>query len=151
MLHRHLAFASAALFGVPVLGRDATAGGPGVAPASQLTVNREAALPAGAPPLKDATIFITIEDVTELDEKGPERIARLELRRVSNGGAEAGRIKFSLGPIASPPPDAFYNVRVHVDVDGDGQVSKGDYLSLGRYNVLVREGEDATIRLEAVQ
>jgi hypothetical protein len=42
--------------------------------------------------------------------------------------------------VRAPPadPGASYSVRVHVDLDGDGEVSPGDYVSTTSYPVLTR-------------
>lgn len=147
MPYHRLALVSAVLFGISSLAQE-TVDRPRDDDAPRITINRQAVLPVGAPQLENAIVYVTIEDTTELDDGEPGRIARLELHRLSTNG---GPIKFTLGPIAPPSPDVFFNIRVHVDLDRDGEISQGDYLSLGRYSAFAQKGEGPPIRLQLVR
>ena len=51
-----------------------------------------------------------------------------------------------------PDERARYAVRVHVDIDGDGQVSRGDYLNMESYPVLTYgHPSRVTVRVQEVR
>jgi len=81
-----------------------------------------------------ATVYVRLEDVSRLD--APSMVIAEQVIRsvVHQAGSQQG-LEFSLyGQI--PDEQASYTVRVHVDVDGDGRVSHGDFLSMESYPVL---------------
>lgn len=82
-------------------------------------------------PVSNATIYIRLEDVSRADAAST-LITEEVLQDVSLLG---DRLKFNLyGEISDAKAD--YNVQVHVDIDGDGQVSQGDYITMESYPVL---------------
>jgi uncharacterized lipoprotein YbaY len=89
-----------------------------------------------------ATVRVTVEDVTRADA-----LARA-----------AGEVTIALAPSARGPvpfavevaavdPRASYALRVHVDLDGDGEVSAGDLVSTQSHPVLTR-GAPAHVRVK---
>ena len=85
-------------------------------------------------PVSKATVYVRLEDVSRLDAAS-RLISEAVLHDVSLPGGDKDRLKFDLyGEV--PDAKADYNVRVHVDVDGDGQVSRGDYITMESYPVL---------------
>ena len=87
-------------------------------------------------PFVGATVHARLEDVSRAD--APARVAAESvLREVEAGRQAPNRLEFT---IEAPPlePRASYVVRVHVDVDGDGQVGVGDYVSTASHPVAVR-------------
>jgi uncharacterized lipoprotein YbaY len=70
-----------------------------------------------------ATIRVQLEDVSRLDASAPV-VAEQVMDRVGDNTP----LQFVVHGEALDPR-ARYNVRVHVDVDHDGQVSVGDYVS----------------------
>jgi len=80
-----------------------------------------------------ATVYVRLEDVSRADAAAT-LIAEQVLRDVSHRARRADRLAFQL---QGKPPDrkASCSVRVHVDVDGDGQISLGDYISMESYPV----------------
>ena len=82
-------------------------------------------------PIDGATIYLKVEDVSQAD--GPsETIAEHILSNVSVWGPGANSIPFSVdAPLASNMRDL--NLRIHVDVDGTGRVSVGDYVTVRSY------------------
>jgi uncharacterized lipoprotein YbaY len=80
---------------------------------------------ADAQQVRDATVYVRLEEVSRAD--APSRIvAEQVLRGVTY---EPGQpLQFELRGTV-PADRASYRLRVHVDVDGDGQVSRGDYVS----------------------
>lgn len=79
---------------------------------------------AETPPFTGATIYVRLENVTEADIAA-KVVADYVQRDVAFDPKAGGDLSFSL---ASDPPDprASYTVRVHIDIDGVGEVSKGD-------------------------
>jgi uncharacterized lipoprotein YbaY len=89
-------------------------------------------------PFVGATVYVRLEDVSRIDASALV-VAETVRREVRAGGQAPSEIKFSL---KGPPldPRARYVVRVHVDVDADGQVGVGDYVSTESHPVLVGVG-----------
>lgn len=101
----------------------------------------------GEVPARAAAVYIRVEDVSYSDAPA-QKIAEEVLRdvRISSDG----RLAFSL-PIGELRPTGDYSVRVHVDVDGDGQISPGDFISVQRHPVLTYGRPDqVTIPLRRV-
>jgi putative lipoprotein len=90
--------------------------------------------PEGTPAFVDATVRISLLDVTRAD--APSRVVAEEAisHAIHPGGAGEG-FAFALRAGAIDARGR-YVIRVHVDVDGDGRVSQGDYVSMASYPVL---------------
>lgn len=104
------------------------------------TVLVEVRLPPGIDVWPACPVVVRVEDVSRADAA-----ARVVGEvRVEPGAGLPGR---ALLPVAVPVREvderASYAVRVHVDVDGDGQVGDGDYVSTQRYPVLTGGHPDA--------
>lgn len=81
-----------------------------------------------------ATVYVRLEDVSRAD--APARIvAEQMIQDFSHAAGTVSPLPFALQGFA-PDERSRYSVRVHVDVDGDGQVSRGDFLSMENYPVL---------------
>jgi len=81
-----------------------------------------------------ATVHVRLQDVTLAD--GPARtVAEQTIPNVSHPGTSGGTVAFALRG-QGLDMRARYVVRVHVDVDGDGRVSRDDYISTESYPVL---------------
>lgn len=107
-------------------------------------------LDRGAAAFTGATVNVYVENVTDLDARA-QITAHLVINKVSGGGPKAAMIHFTLGEF-SPAQDASYNVRVHIDVNADGRISRGDYISNTRYPVLDRkEAERLRIKVEPIR
>jgi uncharacterized lipoprotein YbaY len=90
-------------------------------------------------PAQDVTVYVRVEEASRLDAPA-SRIAEVALRGVHVfPGSPA--IPFTVRDVFSVPSGR-YVVRVHVDVDGDGQVSRGDYVSVQSYPVLTGAAAD---------
>jgi putative lipoprotein len=94
--------------------------------------------PADVPEGSPADITIRLEDVSRAD--APAIIlASITLDEIPVPPPAGEQITFSL-PVASFDPLSSYTVRVHVDRDQDGWISKGDLLTTSHIPVLTRGG-----------
>lgn len=84
-----------------------------------------------------ATVYVRLEDVSFADRPSAV-IAEQVIPGVSRGPVAIDLRSAPLDPRGS------YSVRVHVDVDGDGQITPGDYVSTESYPVLTH-GHPANI------
>lgn len=92
-------------------------------------------------PFAGATVYVRLEEVTRAD--APSRvIAETILRDVQVGGQGARELEFTIDMPMLDPRER-YVLRVHVDVDGDGRIGVGDYVSTGSYPVVPGAGASA--------
>lgn len=86
---------------------------------------------ADAQDVRDATVYVRLEEAGRVD--APSRIvAEQVLRGVAYEPGKQLHVELR-GDV--PSGSGSYQLRVHVDVDGDGQVSPGDYVSTESYPV----------------
>lgn len=95
-------------------------------------VRATAVLPPDAPRTTAARVVAEVRDVSLAD--APSVVVG-EAVRVGAPLAPGGRLSFTI-PVADVEPRRSYAVRVHVDTDGDGEVSPGDLLSTRAHPVL---------------
>lgn len=86
------------------------------------------------PSFSDATMYVYLENITATD-MASELVATYVERDVAFGPKAAKGLVFSIAAKALNSR-ASYAVRVHIDIDGDGQVSKGDFISMQSYPVI---------------
>src|SRR4051812_26144601 len=81
-----------------------------------------------------ATVRVKLEDVSRAD--APAQVLTEQLiHNVSYTPRSAAAVSFALaGVVLDERRD--YVVRVHVDLDGDGQIQPGDYISVESYPVV---------------
>lgn len=96
------------------------------------TVLVEVRLPPGVDAWPGAVV-VRVEDVSRADAAA--RVVG-EARAERGAGLTDGAPLRVAVPVRGVDERASYAVRVHVDADGDGQVSEGDYVSTQRYPVL---------------
>jgi putative lipoprotein len=90
--------------------------------------------PEGTPAFAGATVRVSLFEVTHAD--APSRVIVEEtIPHASHPGGAGGGLAFALRA-ATIDARARYVVRVHVDVDNDGRVSQGDYVTTASYPVL---------------
>ncbi|HEX6044354.1 MAG TPA: YbaY family lipoprotein [Pyrinomonadaceae bacterium] len=100
-------------------------------------------------PFTGATVYVRLENVSRADAAA-EVAAEQVLRGVSHRGGEEEALPFELR-VESVDERAQYSVRVHVDVDGDGELSPGDYVSPASHPVLTYgQPNHAEVRLERI-
>jgi uncharacterized lipoprotein YbaY len=103
---------------------------------------------AGCPALTDATMYISLDDVSYADSSATV-VADTVIRHIRHRperpgeGSEPGGTVVSFALAASPDaaaidPRHHYAVRIWVDGDGDGRAGPGDLYSDQRYPVLTR-------------
>jgi hypothetical protein len=94
-------------------------------------------------PFVGATVYVRLEDVSRINASAFV-VAQSVLPDVQAVGQIPGPIEFTLD---APPldPRAMYVVRIHVDVDADGQVGIGDYVSTISHPVKVGVGATTLI------
>ena len=81
-----------------------------------------------------ATAYVRLEDVSRADASATT-VAEQVIKGVSHQTGKEEAVSFIL--YGDPPEEhSDYSVRVHVDVDGDGEISVGDYISTESYPVL---------------
>ncbi len=90
-----------------------------------------------------ATVYVRLEDVSRAD-LAARVIAEQVLRDVSLRPDRPAKLMISLRSKAVDE-HARYAVRVHADLDGDGQISRGDYISMESYPVLTFGNPHETI------
>lgn len=83
-------------------------------------------------PFSGASVYIRLEDVTRIDAASIV-IAEQVLRGV-RAGEDVRELDFAIHG-DELEPHAHYVVRVHVDVDNDGKVGVGDYVSTASHPV----------------
>lgn len=99
-------------------------------------VSGEIAFGEGSEAFSGATAYVRLEEVSRAD--APSHIvAEQVIRPVSYQAGLAGRLTFELR-VKNLDERARYIVSVHLDVDGDGQVSRGDYITMESYPVLTQ-------------
>jgi uncharacterized lipoprotein YbaY len=88
-----------------------------------------------APPsLSGATVYVRLRDTSLAD--APSRVvAEQAMTRVEGLPPGGGELTFAL-PLESADARRTYTVSVHVDLDNDGRVGPGDFISTESYPVL---------------
>ena len=95
---------------------------------------------AEAVAFQSATLYGYVEDVSRADAPA-QPLGSLVLRDVSHAAGETDGPEFTLS-VEIPDPNALLAVRVHIDLDGDGRYSRGDFITMESYPVLTRGHPD---------
>lgn len=103
---------------------------------SQVVVTGKVKFEQNATSFDKATAYVSLLDVSRQDAPS-ETIAKQVIKNV-----ELGEFSFSLSGIIKDPT-GMYVVSVHVDVDGDGEVSAGDYITTGYYQISTQQEHTA--------
>jgi uncharacterized lipoprotein YbaY len=97
-----------------------------------------------SPHFRNATAYVRLEDVSVAD--GSARLIAEKIVRDVSNPPSGGLVPFVVS--AEPVDERIrYNIRVLVDLDGDGQTSPGDYITVQSYPVLAR-GHPAEVVVE---
>ena len=104
---------------------------------SETTVSGDIKFPMETPSFANATVYIRLEGTGRMD--APAYIVNQQvLRDVSYRAEQGARLEFHLSGRMENPQES-YQLRVHVDLDGDGLISSGDYISMESYPILPQE------------
>lgn len=87
-----------------------------------------------APPFTGATMYVSVEN-TSVADIASEVVADYVERDVAFVPKTAKVLLFEIAAEV-PDPRASYSVKVHIDIDGDGEVSLGDFISMQSYPVI---------------
>jgi uncharacterized lipoprotein YbaY len=95
-------------------------------------------------------IYIYLEDTSYADAPA-QVITSVTIDHISQESRGNARVPFA---IRSMPPEGKgrYSLRVHADVDGDGKVSRGDYITKTSYPVRIRGSpQRLEVRVDVVE
>jgi uncharacterized lipoprotein YbaY len=100
-----------------------------------LIVRGEIRFEEDAPAFSRATVYVRLEDVSRLDAAA-RIVAEQVINDVSHAPARAAPVPFVVATDEAVDARATYGVRVHVDVDRDRRVGRGDFVSTASHPVL---------------
>jgi putative lipoprotein len=114
------------------------------------TITGSIELPAGVVPAQSAQMFVRVEDVSRADAPA-RRLGEQVLPHLVREDFARGSVAFTVA-VPDPPPNTTATVRVHLDMDGDGVISRGDYVSTEHIPVLATgAASDLRVRLRRVE
>ena len=90
-------------------------------------------------PAGDVTVYVRVEEASRAD--APAAVVAQVMLRGIEVAAAALPLRFELHDIQTVPSGR-YVVRAHADVDGDGRITRGDYISTQSYPVLTGAAAD---------
>jgi hypothetical protein len=98
---------------------------------------------------QSATLYAYVEDVSRADASA-QSLSSSVLRDISHSTGDAGGLEFML-EVSVPDPSAHLAVRVHIDLDGDGEYSRDDFITMESYPVLTRgHPNQVTVRVRQI-
>ena len=80
-----------------------------------------------------STVYVRLEDVTIIDSYS-KVVSEEIIRGINHQGDLANKLHFEIRGMTCEKRS--YIITVHVDVDGDGNISKGDFINMQSYPVL---------------
>ncbi len=101
------------------------------------------------PSFSGADVYITLEDVGRIDA-GADVLHKQTLSNISHKAGEIDEIEFQLDSADSGSDHPRYNLRAHVDMSGNGEVDKGDFVTTQSYPVLPGESKLHELKLKEV-
>lgn len=96
-------------------------------------VTGEIILPSPSPDLSNATVYVRLQETTQADALA--RTITEEVLTQARERTTSGILPFTLCG-EGIDPRARYTISVHIDVNGDGAVSRGDYIHAASIPVL---------------
>jgi hypothetical protein len=94
----------------------------------EIVIRGSIVFPDEPPRFDEVNAYIRIEDVSEADGPAPVVLSRrIPCRYEEARSAEGVRFEMRL---SLPDPRRSYSLCVHVDMDGDGRVSPGDFINV---------------------
>lgn len=105
-------------------------------PNDEQLVSGELVFGEGNEGFSEATAYVRLEEVSRAD--APSRVVAEQVtHHVSYKPGQPGKLVFNLRGLVLDE-HARYTVSAHLDVDGDGQISRGDYISMESFPVLTQ-------------
>ncbi|MCY4530259.1 MAG: hypothetical protein OXD46_14665 [Chloroflexi bacterium] len=83
-------------------------------------------------PIAGESLYIRLEDLSRPD-LGKRRITERMIPNFSTESSDPGRFRYAID-YQEPRPFGDYGVEVHLDVDGSGEVDRGDYVTTATYS-----------------
>ncbi len=106
-------------------------------------VTGEVVFDKGSNPFIDATVYIRVKDVSRIDAESIT-VAELMMDAVSMNMLAERTVAFAV-PGTSVDEKAHYIISVHVDVDNDGRLSKGDFITVQSFPILTHGYPDHVV------
>lgn len=122
--------------------------GDGLIPHDACRVTGRIVYGSDARPFSGATIRVRLEDVSRADAPA-EILTEQVIRDISYEPADPTEVQFALRG-RRPDDRRHYSVRVHVDLNSDGDVEPGDYVSTESYPIACGRARDLTVRVRRV-
>jgi hypothetical protein len=114
------------------------------------TVTGVIELPSSLSRSLSATAYVRVEEVTYVDRPA-KRLGEATLSDIADVDIERGFVRFEV-TVADPQDRATCTVRAHLDLDGDGLVSRGDWVSTEHTPVLgADDPREIMIKLRRVE
>ena len=101
---------------------------------SEITLNGEIIFDSSPTQFSSATVDIQLRNIEKQDASS-EIKARKILRDIKFKDVKNNRLAFSLNMSASTLKSGFNVIWIHVDLDGDHELSKDDFVTTGIYSV----------------
>ncbi len=107
------------------------------------TIHGEVVMKPSGASFKDANLLIFVEDVSVKDARA-RYLAKKEIRKISHDGRPNSVLRFKIEDL-KPEPGHRYQVRVLVDLDRNGRISRGDYRSVRATSVFTEKDRDPLV------
>lgn len=101
------------------------------------------------PSFKDATVYISLEDIGRVDADA-DIIYKEIFRNISHSQGERTLLEFNFHSDESDSSHPRYNLRAHVDVSGNGDVDAGDLVTQQSYPVDPEKSRTHVLKLKKV-
>jgi len=81
---------------------------------------------------QNATIYVRLEDVSKAD--APSKVLSESILKNVNFDSSSAAIPFDL-TVESIDDNSDYNVSVHIDLNNNGKLDKGDFINMSSYPI----------------
>jgi uncharacterized lipoprotein YbaY len=113
-------------------------------------VRGEIVIDEDARPFDGGIAYVRLEAVSRADAPATV-VSQQVIHRVAHRRGDTSAVTFALPAPEELDERAGYSVRVHVDLDGDRRVSRGDFISMESHPVLtLGRPERVTVRVREV-
>src|SRR6056297_440554 len=101
------------------------------------------------PDFSGADVYVMLEDVGRIDA-GADILQKETLSSISHKAGETNEVEFQIESEESGNDHPRYNLRAHVDISGNGEVEKGDFVTTQSYPVFPGESKKHELKLKEV-